>query len=176
MASQITSLTIVYSTVYSGADHRKHQSSASLAFVRRIHPWPVNSPHKLPVTQKMFPFHDVIMIPLVVVMQLRHVNPPTFDNSTQTNEEQNKTVIISNVTYFVTFGTETNWPSVCKRHSQIQIRQRKLLYFDSNSSPIRTNADIVNWRIYALLSLELNYSNPENSMGFSWLGYVDQSQ
>ena len=33
MASQITSLTIVYSTVYSGADQSKHQSSASLAFV-----------------------------------------------------------------------------------------------------------------------------------------------
>ena len=32
MASQITSLTIVYSTVYSGAEQRKHQSSASLAF------------------------------------------------------------------------------------------------------------------------------------------------
>ena len=36
MASQITSLTIVYSTVYSGADQRKHQSSASLAFVGEI--------------------------------------------------------------------------------------------------------------------------------------------
>ena len=46
MASQTTSLTIVYSTVYSGADHRKYQSSASLAFVRGIHRWPVNSPHK----------------------------------------------------------------------------------------------------------------------------------
>ena len=33
VGSQITSLTIVYSTVYSGADQRKHQSSASLAFV-----------------------------------------------------------------------------------------------------------------------------------------------
>ena len=33
MASQITSLTIVYSSVYSGADQRKHQSSASQAFV-----------------------------------------------------------------------------------------------------------------------------------------------
>ena len=61
MASQITSLTIVYSTVYSGADQRKHQSSASLAFVRGIHRWPVNSPHKWPVTRKMFPFDDVIM-------------------------------------------------------------------------------------------------------------------
>ena len=32
MASQITGITIVYSTVYSGADQRKHHSSASLAF------------------------------------------------------------------------------------------------------------------------------------------------
>ena len=57
MVSQITSLTIVYSTAFSGADQRKHQSSASLAFVRRIH----HSPLKWPVTRKMFPFDDVIM-------------------------------------------------------------------------------------------------------------------
>ena len=62
MASQITSLTIVYSTVYSGADQSKHQSSASLAFVWGIHRGPVNSPHKWPVTRKMFPFDDVIMM------------------------------------------------------------------------------------------------------------------
>ena len=62
MAYQITSLTIVHSTVYSGADQRKHQSSASLAFVRGIHRWPVNSPHKGPVTRKMLPFDIVIMI------------------------------------------------------------------------------------------------------------------
>ena len=61
VASQITSLAIVYSTVYSGADQRKHQSSAFLAFVRGIHRGPVNSPHKWPVTRKMFPFDDVIM-------------------------------------------------------------------------------------------------------------------
>ena len=61
ITSQITSLTIVYSTVYSDADQRKHQSSASLAFVRGIHRRPVNSPHKWPVTRKMFPFDDVIM-------------------------------------------------------------------------------------------------------------------
>ena len=61
MASQITSLTIVYSTVYSGADQRKLQSSASLAFVWGIHRGPVNSLHKRPVTRKMFPFDDVIM-------------------------------------------------------------------------------------------------------------------
>ena len=54
MASQITSLTIVYSTVCSGAGQRKHQSSPSLAFVRGIHRWPVNCLHKGPVTRKCF--------------------------------------------------------------------------------------------------------------------------
>ena len=62
IASQITSLTIVYSTVYSDTDQRKYQSSASLAFVRGIHRRPVNSPHKWPVTRKMFLFDDVIMV------------------------------------------------------------------------------------------------------------------
>ena len=47
--------------LYSGEVQRKHQSSASLAFVRRIHRWLVNSPHQWPVTRKMFPFDDVIM-------------------------------------------------------------------------------------------------------------------
>ena len=61
MASHVISLTIVYSTVHSGAVQRKHRSSASLAFVQGIHRWPVNSPHKWPVTRKMFPFDDVIM-------------------------------------------------------------------------------------------------------------------
>ena len=61
MASQITSIMIVYTTVYSGADQRTHQSPASPAFARGIHRWPVNSSHKWPVTRKMFPFDDVLM-------------------------------------------------------------------------------------------------------------------
>ena len=61
IATQITSLTIVYSIVYSGTDQWKHQSPTSLAFLRGIHRGPVNSPQKGPVTQKMFPFDDVIM-------------------------------------------------------------------------------------------------------------------
>ena len=60
MASQITGVSIVYSTVCSGADQRKHQSSPSRAFGREIHRWSVNSPDKGPVTWKMFPFGDVI--------------------------------------------------------------------------------------------------------------------
>ena len=61
ITSQITSLTIVFSTIYSGTYKKNHQSSASLAFVRGIHRWPVNFPHKGPVTGKMFPFDDVLM-------------------------------------------------------------------------------------------------------------------
>ena len=68
IASQITNLAIVYSTVYSGADQRKHQSSASLVFVRGIHRWPVDSPHKGPVTRKIFPFDDALMKVLCHVM------------------------------------------------------------------------------------------------------------
>ena len=72
MASQITSLTIVYSNFYSGADQRKHQSSASPAFVRGIH----RSPHKGPVTRKMFPFVDLIMnskVPLQYIPKIMHI-------------------------------------------------------------------------------------------------------
>ena len=61
IASQIPSLAVVYLTVYSDVDQRKHQSSALLAFVWGIHRGPLNSPHKGPVTRKMFPFDDVIM-------------------------------------------------------------------------------------------------------------------
>ena len=73
LASQITSLTVVYSIVYSGVNQRRHQSSASLAFVWEIHRGPVNFPHKWPVTRKMFPFDDVIMISW----------PPTISSLTQ---------------------------------------------------------------------------------------------
>ena len=68
MASQIISLTIVHSTVCSSADQRKHQSSTSRDFVSGIHRSPMNSPHKGPVTRKLFPFDDVIMINLIFLM------------------------------------------------------------------------------------------------------------
>ena len=55
VASQINGVSIVYSIVCLGADQWKHQSSASLALVWGIHPWPVNSQHKGPVTRKMLP-------------------------------------------------------------------------------------------------------------------------
>ena len=62
MASQITGVSVVYSTICSGTDQRKPKSPALLAFVRGIHRWPVNSPHTRPVTRNMFSF-DVITLP-----------------------------------------------------------------------------------------------------------------
>ena len=61
---KISSITIVYSTVYSGTEQRKYQSSASLAFLREIHRWPVNFLHKGPVTREILQFDDVIMFDL----------------------------------------------------------------------------------------------------------------
>ena len=83
ITSQITSLTIVYSSVYSGADQRKHQSSTSLAFVRGIHRRAVNSPHKGTVTRKMFPFDDVIMWCIVCDRRVMSILLPTRIKSLQ---------------------------------------------------------------------------------------------
>ena len=62
MASQITSLTnCLLIRLFGRRSIKKHQNSASLAFVRGNHQGPVNSTHKCPVTRKMLPFDDVIM-------------------------------------------------------------------------------------------------------------------
>ena len=83
IASQITSLIIVYSTVYSDAVQRKYQSSASLAFVWGLPRGPINSPHKWPVTRKMFPFGDVIMeiTSLSMIKMVINSNYPLSKNS-----------------------------------------------------------------------------------------------
>ena len=70
MVSQITGVLIVSPTVCSDADQRKHQSFRSLAFVRGIHWWLVNHPHKGPEMWKMFPFDNIIM-----VLWIRHSRP-----------------------------------------------------------------------------------------------------
>ena len=87
MLSQITSLKIVYSTVYSGADQRKHQSSASLTFVRGIHRGPVNSPHKWPVTRRVSPPDDVIMISMHISFKrtTANCNSPKRNTAKLTN-------------------------------------------------------------------------------------------
>ena len=78
MSSQITSLTIVYSTVHSGADQRKHRSSASLAFVRGIHRWPVNSPHKGQYRGKCFHLITSSCIPLISLYLLLATQSKVF--------------------------------------------------------------------------------------------------
>ena len=93
IASQITSLTIVYSTVYSDTDQRKYQSSASLAFVRGIHRRPVNSPHKWPVTRKVFPFDDVIM-PNHYLSLCWFIINPMLKNLSQWNIDQHMKLFI----------------------------------------------------------------------------------
>ena len=59
IASEITGVSIGYLTICSGTDQTKHQSSASLAFIRGIHRSPMTSPHKGPVKRKMFLSDDV---------------------------------------------------------------------------------------------------------------------
>ena len=98
IASQITSLTIVYSIVYSDADQRKHQSSASLAFVRGIHRGPVNTPHKWPVTRNMFPFDDVIMIWASVVKESQMNLPSACGWTRHPNISKSQAVLITGFT------------------------------------------------------------------------------
>ena len=74
MGSQITSLSIVCFIVCSGTDQRKHHGSASLAFVKGIQRWPENSPHKAPVTRKMFPF-DVSILTVCQLQLMVKCNP-----------------------------------------------------------------------------------------------------
>ena len=102
MTSQITSLMIVYSKVYSGAYQRKHHSSVSLAFVREIHQWSVNSLHKGPVMRKRFPFDDVIMTDSPSFMLIQHID------------------------------AETKWPPISWQYFQIKFLQWKCMNFDYN--------------------------------------------
>ena len=111
VASQITGVSIVYSTICSGADQRKHQSSASLAFVRGIHRLPVNSPHKGPVARKMLSFDDVIM-PMPKVTAFR-AYPHLLVNSIKLRlERRHITVISGRVTRMLRKATADigDWP------------------------------------------------------------------
>ena len=78
MVSQITSLTIVYSTVYRGADQRKHRSSASLAFVRGLHQWPLKSPHNVENVSIWWRHHGICMVPFAWVMYVLNRSQQVF--------------------------------------------------------------------------------------------------
>ena len=109
MASQITCVSVVNSSVCSGADQRKHQSSAWLAFVKGIHRSSVNSLHKGPVTREMFPFPGVIMTPeakschqanvaVILLSKLQHVVSPVW-----------RQIWHHDISRFSVSGTEAMW-------------------------------------------------------------------
>ena len=122
MASQITSLTIVYSTVYSGTDQRKHRRSASLAFARGIHRWPVNSLHKGPVMRKKFPFDDVIMYTNFMLRS------PRFQLKSNKNSVTNNSFRFSDAVM--------QWCSVqnFRRIHLLRISDQKISYINSSAA------------------------------------------
>ena len=163
MSSQITSLTFVYSTVYSDADQRKHQSSASLAFVRGIHRGPVNSPHKWPVTRKMFPFDDVIMC------GCNKVGPQHNDSRGYISWSvlyflpwltcwgQNKMTAILQMTFsmkIAVISLKFHWSLLSKvQLTTIRFFLIQVMAWCRTQAIIWINGSIVYWRIYASLGL-----------------------
>ena len=145
IASQITSLTIVYSAVYSGTDQRKHQSSASLAFVRGIHRGPVNSPHKWPVTRKMFPFDDVIMV------SIKWSDQWDIKPVRQLINQVKK----ASWRYFIEFNSLTRWGRV----THICVSNLTITVSDNGLSPGRRKAIIgINAGILLIWPLRTNFS------------------
>ena len=111
ITSQITSITIVYSTVYSGADQSKHQSSASLAFVWGVHRGLVNSPHKWPVTRKMCPFDDVIMTYIIPDSNVHgaNVGPTWVPSAPDGPHVGSMNLVIRDTTHLLIIGMYTYW-------------------------------------------------------------------
>ena len=152
MASQLTGVSIVCSTVGSGADQRKHQSSASLAFVRGIHRWPVNSPHKRPVVRKMFPFDEAIMkkdrAEWLFVWDKYGILP------TDTNGLRNKLSIgdtsVRNISQFTNFKQCHIWPQNIQcnpsiRNPKVSTIAHLPVSIESNYTAMIINYEILYW-------------------------------
>ena len=73
---------------------KKKSKLTSLAFVRGIHWWVMNSPQKGPVTRKMFPFDDIIMVKCVLIQSSNH-NQQCITN-------QSSVCILNFICYFMT--------------------------------------------------------------------------
>ena len=165
VASQITSLTIIYSTLYSDADRRKHQSSVSLAFVREIHQSPVNSLHKWPVTRKVFPFDDVIMRPVSdwdspiyinICMDVKQRAPPDRDWH---------------------FSVISVCPTQWRKHCQTSVYSLNMIS-SLNMICTKPNCSNIRWILCVLRSNTINtlrtrqmnaISQTTFSNGFSWM-------
>ena len=124
--SQIVSPTIVYSTVYSGRNQRKHQNSASLAFVRGINRWPVNSSHKGPVTRKMF------------FIWWRHHDILNYRASSMFAPSQWETALFCNdVSHWVgaSLGSAMNYITICLlQHTRTELLPQKFIFVYWNES------------------------------------------
>ena len=133
MASQITGVSIVFLAVCSGADQRKHQRghqrSTSPTFVRGIHRWPVDSPHKWPVTRKKFPFDDVIMFRVNVAL----ISPA--DSTPKGPGMRNLGYFRPAWTncwcrWFKTHWGRDKWPPFSRRHFQMHFLEWKCIDCD----------------------------------------------
>ena len=116
MSSQITYFSVVCSIICSGADKWKHQSSASLASVRGIHRWTMDSLHKGPVTRKMFIFDEVFMNQGAALSRHYHATATTVQSIVN--------ISMSNWTRFVQHtatpgNTTVTWASWFTNHRQL---------------------------------------------------------
>ena len=159
MASQISSPTIVYSTIYSDSDQRNHQSSASLAFVRGIHQWLVNSPHKWPVMRKMFPFDDVIMEGICAGLHMCFLFKPLLLHLMQMCSSRSSTkclpiaftVILNAIRRLLTDKSDSK---KCVLDSRAFIRKQYQVGFQANSQlsaesvAVWDCATISSWKLY----------------------------
>ena len=153
MASEITDVSIIYRTIWLGAYQRKHQSSASLAIVRGIHWWPVNSPHKGPLTRKNFPFDDVIMSSTDFIRNKARQDD-VAQNSRWNFHEVSRYLIELILSWNAIFILPENWQAI--------------------ESPLRFHGKRETLNLFARLS-DLGEIWPGDFRGFSWTKSYNRS-
>ena len=172
VVSEIISLPIVYPTVYSGADQRKHQSSASLALVQGIHWWPVNSPHKGPVTLNMFPFNDGIMYCIVCCYKnLRQNDRNDTGDIWKAFFQRRHFINIQIPLTFILANAINNDQALAQAIARHRTGDALLL------EPIRYIRSL--WRFYATMSLRLMYyvvhCRTNSCLSLGWFSKYDIS-
>ena len=164
MASQITGVSIVYSTVCSGADQRKHQSSASLAFVSGIYRWQLNSPQRESVTHKIFPFDDVIM-PIRILWS-------TYDRMalcTFTRPWPSPLVMLAWTADELSCGQASDWYTHTHTYTRTDTQTQAMTMPEGQNWPrIKSHGDIFLRRKVLFLVWRTKGTNPSN-YGTPWL-------